>query len=583
MKRDVTDGPTLPVTAGERLGLNHERIPPSTRTATILIAKFRRCKGRPRNTRWLAAALLALTLAIPAPFAAPGAAAAAPRKVPRRALWIEPGANLKQLSTVEGVRAALDRAKAAGVDVVMPEAKNAWGYAIYSSSFLPSIADSPIPHSAPGTGYPPPAEWYPRDYDLLATIITEAHARGIKVHAAINTFGEGYSPMHAGPSFTHPEFQATAYVAYRRVNASNATAYELTGVDVPRGQDQLVLYTPAGSGHASPASRWGVDVAVAGDAVTEARDRTADPADPGPVAIPAGGYVLSGHGAAAEWLRALHPGDRVTIGPVETRLEPSSAHDIFAFANPANPEVWNYELAAVREVVSRYDVDGIVLDRTRYDDLSEDFSDLSRDAFERTIGHRVAHWPDDIYTYVPQGYGVTRRFGPLYQAWLGYRAHTIMAYTRAAAAVARAARPRVTVAMYVGSWYSVYYNEGVNWASPDVRPPYSWIGSAWVRAGLAPLLDYLMIGLYYRPVTIAEALRRHDGALISVQGSGLLGTQLVHGDTPVVGSLLLTLYQGQPDRFARAIRMSDAVTQGTMLFDLVYLDTLNLWDAIPGP
>ena len=503
--------------------------------------------------------------------------------MPRRALWIEPGANLKQLSTVDGVRAALDRAKAAGIDTIMPEAKNAWGYAIYPSAFIPSIADSPIPHSGPGGSYPPPAEWYPRDYDLLGTIIAEAHARGLKVHAAINTFGEGYSPMHAGPSFMHPDFQATAYVAHRRVVAPNATSYELTGIDVPRGQDQLVLYTPA-SGRTSPASRWGVEAAVASDAVTEVRDRSAGPNDPGPTAVPPNGYVLSGHGAAAEWLRgALAAGDHVTIGPVETRMEPSSAHGIFAFANPANPAVWNYELAAVREIVAQYDLDGIVLDRTRYDDLTEDFSDLSRAAFEREIGRPVAHWPEDIYTYVPQGYGITRRFGPLYKAWLGYRAHTIMAYTRAARAVARTVRPGVTVAMYVGAWYPVYYDEGVNWASPDVRPPYSWIGDAWVRAGLAPLLDYLMIGLYYRPVTMWEALRRHDGATISVQGSGIVGTQLTHGDTPVVGSLLLTLYEGRPAKLGRAIRMSDAVTRGTMLFDLVYLNTLNLWDAIPPP
>jgi uncharacterized protein DUF4985/glycosyl hydrolase family 10 len=302
------------------------------------------------------------------------------------------------------------------------------------------------------------------------------------------------------------------------------------------------------------------------------------------VAIPPNGYVLSGHGAAAAWMRgALAAGARVAIGPVDTRMEPSSAHGIFAFANPANPEVWNYELAAVREIVANYDVDGIILDRTRYDDLAEDFSDLSRRGFEQFIGYPVAHWPDDIYTYVPQGYGVARRFGPLYKAWLGYRAHTILAYTRAAAEVARTVRPGVAVAMYVGSWYPVYYNEGVNWASPAVHAPYSWIGDAWVRAGLAPLLDYLMIGLYYRPVTKSEAIRQHDGPLISVQGSGLLSEELVRGDTPVVGSLLLTLYAGHPERLTRAIRMSDRVTNGTMLFDLVYLTTLNLWGAIPAP
>ncbi|HLW46699.1 MAG TPA: alpha amylase family protein [bacterium] len=515
--------------------------------------------------------------------AAPPPAGAASGRIPHHALWIEPGANLRQLSTVEGVREALDRAKAAGIDSVMPEAKNAWGFATYPSTFIPPLAESPIPHSGAGGDYPPPTEWFPRDYDLLGTIITEAHARGLKVHVAINSFGEGYSPMRAGPSFTQPDFQATAYVGFRSVVAPNGTSYELTGVDVPRGNDQLVLYTPA-SGAASPASRWGVEAAVAGGTVTEVRDRAAGTDDPGPIAIPKNGYVLSGHGAAAAWMRdALAAGTSVAIGPVQTRMEPSSAHDIFAFANPANPDVWNYELAAVHEIVARYDVDGIVLDRTRYDDLSEDFSDASRAAFERSLGHPVAHWPDDIYTYVAKGYGVERRFGPLYKAWLGYRAHTIMTYTRAAAQVARATRPGVTVGMYVGAWYPVYYNEGVNWGSPGVWAPYPWIGATWVQSGLAPLLDYLMIGLYYRPVTESEAVRRHDNPLISVQGSGRLGETLVRGAIPVVGSLLLPLYEGQPQTMTRAIRMSDQVTQGTMLFDLVYLNTLNLWDAIPKP
>jgi uncharacterized lipoprotein YddW (UPF0748 family) len=510
----------------------------------------------------------------------PGAAGG---RVPHLALWIEPGANLRQLSTVEGVRAALDRAKAAGIDTIMPEAKNAWGFVTYPSDFIAPIGDSPIPHSGAGGDYPPPTEWFPRDYDLLGTLITEAHARGLKVHVAINSFGEGYSPMRAGPSFSHDTFQATAYVGYRNVVAPNGSQYELTGVDVPRGNDQLVLYTPA-SGSTSPASRWGVEVAVADGAVTDVRDRAAGPDDPGPAAIPKNGYVLSGHGTAAAWLRqALAAGDHVAIGPVQTRFEPSSAHDIFAFANPAQPEVWNYELAAVHDICARYDVDGIVLDRTRYDDLSEDFSDLSRAAFERSIGHPVAHWPDDIYTYVAKGYGVDRKFGPLYKAWLGYRAHTIMAYTRAAAEVARKTRPGVAVGMYVGAWYPVYYNEGVNWATPGVWAPYPWIGERWVQSGLAPLLDYLMIGLYYRPVTEAEAVRQHDNPIISVQGSGRLGETLVHGSIPVIGSLLLPLYEGQPQTMTRAIEMSDRVTQGTMLFDLVYLNSLNLWDAIPKP
>lgn len=532
-----------------------------------------------RGGMLLTAALLVTALAHSAP-------ASPPREIqppPHLALWMEPGANLPALSTVEGIRGALDEARAAGVDVVMPEAKTAWGYVTYRSGFAPTIDTSPISHSAPGTGYPPPATWYPHDFDMLGTIITEAHARGLKVHAAVNTFGEGFTPLRAGPAFMHPSWQGTAYIATRRVLAPNEQSYALSGVDVPREAGALVLYTPA-EGAVTDTSRWGVEVSVDRGTVTEVRNRAAGDTDPGQTPIPRNGYVLSGHGEAADWLlRTMQVGMPIQIGPVETRMEPSSEHSIFAFVNPADPEVWNYELGVIYEILTHYDVDGIVLDRTRYQDVSEDFSDLSRRAFERFIGHPVAHWPDDIYTYVPSGYWVARHPGPLYRRWLGYRAHTIMAYTRAVATMVHALRPRVVLGMYVGSWYPVYYNEGVNWASPSVSPPYRWIGPEWVQSGLAPLLDYLMIGLYYRPVTIGEAAREHYDATGSIEGGAELGLSLLHGDTPLVGALLTSLYDGDSHQLTRAIRMSDRITSGTMLFDLIYLNDDHLWQAVPLP
>lgn len=494
---------------------------------------------------------------------------------------MEPGANLVALSSAEGVRRVLDQAKAAGVDVVMPEAKNAWGYVTYPSAFAPTIGTSPIPHAA-APAYAPPAEWYPRDYDMLGTIIREAHDRGMRVDVAINSFGEGFTPLRAGPAFQRPDWQAQSYLATRPVQAGDGTDYDLAGVNVPRQEDDLVLYTPA-AGTTAPTSRWGADAAVAAGRVTAVRNRAVGD-DPGPLPIPADGYVLSGHGRAAQWLlRSLPVGAAATIGPPRVRMVPSSAHSIFAFVNPANPDVYAYEMAVIYEVLTRYDVDGIILDRTRYQDVSEDFSPLSRARFEAFIGRPVRNWPGDIYTYEASGYWVTRVPGPLYRDWLGYRAHTIVTYTRAVSRLVRTLKPRAALAMYVGSWYPVYYEEGVNWASPQVEPPYPWIGPTWIQAGLAPLLDYLMIGLYYRPVTVGDArAARHDPE-ISIQGGALLARTLVNGDTPLVGSLLVSLYEGNPDLLTRAVTMSNRVTDGTMLFDLIYLNQLGLWDALPPP
>jgi uncharacterized lipoprotein YddW (UPF0748 family) len=526
----------------------------------------------------LGAVVVAAVMAA-APLVAPAPASAARHTAPHLALWIEAGANLLTLSTPEGVRQTLDRAREAGVDVVIPEAKNAWGYVTYPSAFAPTIDSSPIPHAAPPT-YPPPVEWFPRGYDMLGTIIQEAHARGMRVDVAVNTFGEGFSPLKVGPAFANPEWQGTAYLGTRPILAPDGTTFALAGVDIPREEGALVLFTPA-AGQITPTSRWGVEVGVAGGKVIEVRDRAGGGEDPGPTPIPREGYVLSGHGEAARWLaHALAVGAPVTVGPVETRMAPSSTHSIFAFVNPGDPRVYGYEMAVIYEVLTRYDVDGIVLDRTRYQDITEDFSPLSRAQFEAFIGREVAHWPQDIYTYKASGYWVTRVPGPLYKSWLGYRAHTIRAFARAVEHLVHTLKPHVALAMYVGAWYPVYYDEGVNWASPDVHPPYAWIGPAWVEAGLAPLLDYLMIGLYYRPITIWEARAQRSDPEVSIQGGAWLGRSLVHGATRVVGSLLVPLYTGVPERLSRAVWMVQALTDGAMLFDLVYLNQDNLWDGL---
>src|SRR3972149_487704 len=143
------------------------------------------------------AGVLFLTVALLSAALAPAALAAppGPDRLPRRALWIEVSANLRMLASRETIRALVERARAWGIDTLIPEAKNAWGFVIYESAFAPHIRTSPVPRP----GYPPPVEWYPPDFDALQVLIEEAHAAGLRVHAAVNTFGEGLRLGPAGP------------------------------------------------------------------------------------------------------------------------------------------------------------------------------------------------------------------------------------------------------------------------------------------------------------------------------------------------------------------------------------------------
>src|SRR5256712_3866001 len=193
-----------------------------------------RCGGNPSDRAEeggvrVAIAALGLALMMAAPATGRGDA------VPRLALWIEPSANLPVLSTREGVAAILDKAKAAGVTVVIPEAKTAWGLVTYESEFAPLLRSSPIPRLSPPV-YDAPATWYPQDYDLLQVMIEEAHRRGIRVHAAINVFGEGYTPTQTGLAIERPDWQAEHLVySLGVVPSSRVGAVAVVNPALPEG------------------------------------------------------------------------------------------------------------------------------------------------------------------------------------------------------------------------------------------------------------------------------------------------------------------------------------------------------------
>lgn len=397
------------------------------------------------------------------------------RHLPSRALWIETSANLLHLSSREAIRALVTRARAAGIDTLMPEAKNAWGFVIYESAFAPHIRTAPVPRRE----YPAPATWFPRDFDPLGVLIEEARFAGLRVHAAVNTFGEG---------LVAPGFAPIGVLAQRP---------EWATVHLRRGQDSQALFVPS--------------------------------------------------------TRVLQ----------------------IAFANPAHPEVQSYELAVVWEVVSRYAVDGIVLDRTRFGGPDTDFSDLSRRLFEAYLGRAVGRWPDDVMR--PDGEGLRR--GPLYPAWIAWRASVIQGYVRAAGRLARGARPGVSVGMYVGGWFHTISDLGQNWARADAPPLFSAWSPALARTSLLPELDYLMSGLYYPMVTRWEALSRNRTPLATVIGAGLRIRELTQG-TPLLGSVWLDLYRGNRGAGEGALRAAFRLTDGVMVFDLSSLAHEDWWGLL---
>lgn len=306
---------------------------------------------------------------------------------------------------------------------------------------------------------------------------------------------------------------------------------------------------------------------------------------------PERGAVYSTHPDWAAWDYMALPGE------TEGHLRPTTEHatSYTAFVSPFNPEVRAHELNIIREVAERHPIDGIVLDRVRFDGLQSDFSPWAREAFERHLRQRVANWPEDICRRgaptEAEPLGALER-GPLFDEWQRFRAQTIHDFIVEAREHVKDVNPPCLFTVYVGAWYPLYTEVGVNWGSPRFYPRWPGFPEGWPSTGYAHLLDMLFAGTYFFAVTPEEAAQaeRADGRTdpwLSVAGSAQVAMDAVMGACPVIGSVYVEQYlfespTGEFDRtqFARALRAAHATTDGLMIFDLVHLEQQRCWDVV---
>ena len=126
----------------------------------------------------------------------------------------------------------------------------------------------------------------------------------------------------------------------------------------------------------------------------------------GSLNIFAGGHIFFNRGIIfnehPEWQSIVYrpDGSLVPISEIKTNYN--------GMLNPSNPEVREYQKNILVEFTERYpDADGIIFDRLRYDNITSDFSELSRQQFEEWSGIKLEKYPEDIIYWDPE-----QQYGP---------------------------------------------------------------------------------------------------------------------------------------------------------------------------
>ncbi|KOR88311.1 S-layer homology domain-containing protein [Paenibacillus solani] len=245
------------------------------------------------------------------------------------------------------------------------------------------------------------------------------------------------------------------------------------------------------------------------------------------------------------------------------RLRESNKQGLVAFVNPANDEVRNYQLRTFEEIIKNYNVDGVIHDRSRYDNEGADFSEETRLKFEQFLqarGKQLVNWPNDIFYYENN----VRQYGPLIQDWWEFRSGTIQSFFGEVKAMVDSYEVstgrKIEVSSYVGSWYETYYLNGVNWGSKNFRfnpalgmPDESVYTPEYYDTGYIEYLDFLMIGAYQ---TTSQEIQKYI----------TLGNIVTNGEIPLYAGIAMNNVQApavQREVFQAGLRS----TNGLMLFD----------------
>ncbi len=265
-----------------------------------------------------------------------------------------------------------------------------------------------------------------------------------------------------------------------------------------------------------------------------------------------------------------------------------------AMLNPADKEVIKYQLSIIKELVEKYpQMDGIILDRVRYDGIEADFSPLSQQLFSTYINTYNIKFPEDIFLYSNDKKRVE---GKYYKQWLEWRAKIIYDFFVEAKKVVKKVNPKLSFGDYTGAWYPTYFEVGVNWAANtyNTYKDYSWATEKYKNFGYAQLLDLYTTGSYFYEVSKEEVKQLNEKKAatseaglhvakedwFSVEGATELAKKVTQNKVPLYAGIYVDQYGKNKEQLQKAMVMCLQKSDGLMVFDIVHLINNNWFDIL---
>jgi uncharacterized lipoprotein YddW (UPF0748 family) len=255
------------------------------------------------------------------------------------------------------------------------------------------------------------------------------------------------------------------------------------------------------------------------------------------------------------------------------------------FFNPVNEDVQNYLFDMLDDLAAYQELDGIFLDRGRFDGIDSDFSDYTRRKFEEHLGYTIQNFPEDIMSpEILDGGSLPSELPVYFKKWLEFRVKVIHDFMEEARNRVKAINPDVDFGVYVGGWYSSYYGVGVNWASPDYNTAsqYSkWATPNYKNYGYADHMDIILIGAYAAPTKV------YGSNEWTIQGFCSKAMDKIKGDATVIGgpdvgngAWATSSDEVVNQAITQSVDAAMSACDGYFLFDMIHLKNKDQWQYV---
>jgi uncharacterized lipoprotein YddW (UPF0748 family) len=254
------------------------------------------------------------------------------------------------------------------------------------------------------------------------------------------------------------------------------------------------------------------------------------------------------------------------------------------FFNPVREDVQEYIFNMLEDLAAYDGLKGIILDRGRFDGIDSDFSDYTKEKFEEYLGYSVENFPEGVMSPDIKAGNLPSTLPEYFKKWLEFRAKVIHDFFDKAAARVKAVNPDLSFGVYVGGWYSTYYEVGVNWASPnyDTASEFPvWATPDYKKYGYADIMDIILIGAYASPTKVygtnewtiqgfcSQAMRKIKGDATVIGGPDVGNGAWATANDEVINNAIIQSVGAVMD-----------VCDGYFLFDMIHLKKKNQWEVV---